>query len=195
MAEGMKSELILTGTRDQALLALVVQEASAVVDGRGGFLGRTAVQKILYFVAKRGVPMGYRFDIHHYGVFCEEILRDAEWLVADGVIIDRSNQGRYSNYASGDAMQELLDLHPEFVTRHRSEVRQVAQALTPLRPETLELISTLDYVYRWNRAKGGIGPWREGVIRRFEDVKPGKFPRAEIEQVYATMVSAGLVEA
>jgi uncharacterized protein YwgA len=190
----IEMELRWTGSHDQALLAPVVEEASRAVKAKGGFLGRTALQKLLYFLRRRGVPMAYRFDIHHYGVFCEEVLRDADWLTADGVIVDRSPQERYSNYEPGPALDALVAAHRESVERHREQVREVASELAHLRPEKLELISTLDYSYRWVRATGGTGPWRDAVIARFEELKPGKFPREEIERAYETMVRAGKLE-
>ena len=92
--------LCLTGTQDHSLLAMVVQEARRAAETWGGFVGRTAVQKMMYFLKATGVPMTYRFDIYHYGPFCEEILRDVEWLIADGVITDLSDKPeKYSNYA------------------------------------------------------------------------------------------------
>ena len=78
-------DLLLTGSRDQALVAMVVEEARQAADVSGGFVGRTALQKVLYFLRCRGVPMGYSFDIYHYGPFCDDVLRDAEWLQADQV--------------------------------------------------------------------------------------------------------------
>jgi uncharacterized protein YwgA len=75
--------LFLTRTWEHALLAKVVKEATAVAPKEGGYLGRTAIQKIVYFLQVLDVPMRYRFEVCHYGPFCTTILGDLEWLMAD----------------------------------------------------------------------------------------------------------------
>lgn len=186
-------DLVLTGSRDQALLALVIDEARNAAGEQGGFVGRTAVQKILYFLKTRGVPMSYGFDIYHYGPFCDEVLRDADWLKADGVIRDTSPSEKYSNYAPGPALEELLDLHRTVLEPYREHVRQTVRALVPLRPEHLELIATLDYLYRWYAASGHAGPWKDHVVSRFLELKGDRFPRAEVERTYDRITEAQLV--
>ena len=42
--------LFLTRTWEHALLAKVVKEAADVAQKHGGYLGRTAIQKIVYFM-------------------------------------------------------------------------------------------------------------------------------------------------
>jgi uncharacterized protein YwgA len=66
--------LQFTGTWEHALLAATAQAAAE--SGDNGYLGRTALQKILYFLQTSGVPMRYRFDIYHYGPYCDRITRD-----------------------------------------------------------------------------------------------------------------------
>ena len=187
--------LCLTGTQDHSLLAMVVQEARRAAETWGGFVGRTAVQKMMYFLKATGVPMTYRFDIYHYGPFCEEILRDVEWLIADGVITDLSDKPeKYSNYAPGEAIAELLSKHEKQIEPCREHVRQIVRAFVPMRPERLELIATLDYLYRQRKASGGRGPWKPVVLSLLQQVKGDKFSSADAARTYDVMVNAGLVD-
>src|SRR5437867_991119 len=103
--------LVFTGTKDQALLTLTLLEASKVVNDTGGVIGRTTLQKMMYFLQVVGVPMGYRFEIHHYGPYCDEISRDVEWLIADRVIQDSSRQSSYSNYGPGPQAKAIINQH------------------------------------------------------------------------------------
>ena len=106
--------LFLSRTWEHALLAKVVEEAGDIAQQNGGFLGRTAVQKIVYFLQVLEVPMRYRFDVCHYGPFCTSILGDLEWLMADGVITDISTDpGKYSKYTPGPACDELIAKYAE----------------------------------------------------------------------------------
>src|SRR3990172_3707406 len=134
-------------TRDQALLALVVKEAGRELETPGkGYLGRTALQKILYFLQVFGVPMRYRFDVHHYGPFCSQILSDVDWMtVTEGLEDKSTDPDRYSNYRIGDAGEELISDFSEELKPYHETVHDIVSALTPGSPERLELVSTLHY--------------------------------------------------
>ncbi len=187
--------LQFTGNWEHALLAATVQ-AAAKKPQHVGYLGRTALQKILYFLQTAGVPMSYRFDIYHYGPYCDRISRDVEWLLADGVLKDTSQkQEKYSNYRPDTAASDLVQLHAEAIKLHLETIEKVVHALLPLQPDHLELLATLDYLYRLLKAGGGRGPWKDQVIERFLQVKKDKFPRSKVVEAYDSMVSGGLLEA
>jgi hypothetical protein len=59
----------------------------------------------------------------------------------------------------------------------------------------LELLATLDYLYRQIKAGGGSGPWKKRVIDRFMEVKRDKFQRTAVSDAYDSMVGANLIEA
>lgn len=186
--------LRFTGTWEHALLAATAQ--AAVESGDKGYLGRTALQKILYFLQTSGVPMRYRFDIYHYGPYCDRITRDAEWLLADEVLKDTSlSSERYSNYRPGPNAPELIRTHSFALEPHQSTITRVVRGLLPLQPEHLELLATLDYLFRQLKAGGGCGPWKERVIDRFLQVKKDKFTREAVASAYDSLVRAGLIEA
>src|ERR1700757_3431736 len=116
--------LELTGTWEQAILAATARAAAAHADK--GYLGRTALQKILYFLQLSGVPMRYRFDIYHYGPYCDRVSRDVELLVADGVLKDiSSNPDKYSNYRPAEAAEELLQSHATTLGTHQETINTV----------------------------------------------------------------------
>jgi uncharacterized protein YwgA len=186
--------LLLTGTWEHALLAATAQAAAE--SGDSGYLGRTALQKILYFLQIAGVPMRYRFDIYHYGPYCGRIGRDVEWLLADDVLKDASpSPEKYSNYRPSTAAQQLLGSHATALEPHRATIAKVVRGLLPLQPEHLELLATLDYLYRQLKAGGGHGPWKARVIARFLEVKRDKFPVQDVLAAYDSLVRADLIEA
>ena len=185
--------LYLTGTWEQAILTAVAKAASDHSDT--GFLDRTALQKIVYFLQLSGVPMRYQFDIYYYGPFCDRIPRDVEWLVADDVLLDTSlNSDKYSNFRPGISAEELLVSHAEKLQVHQATINRVVQSLLPFEPSHLELVAMIDYLYRQLKAGGGHGPWKERVIERFMVVKKEKFERPKVSDSYDTMVRANLIE-
>ena len=159
-------------------------------------IGRTAIQKLLYFMNVLGVPMKYSFEIHHYGPFCADIMYDVEWLLEDQVIEDQSHeQGRYSSYVPGAHWSDLSEAFKDQLESHQQLIFSVCDALSDLSPETLELIATLDFCYRWVRARGGCDSRRDAAIEKFKQIKKDKFTDAQIHHWYDVLVKAQLVEA
>jgi len=185
--------LLLATTRDHALLTLIVREAQRVATDKDTFVGRTALQKIVYFLKVSGVPMGYSFQIHHFGPFCSDILMDTDTLLADGVLVDLSSRRQeYSNYSTTAEAEELMKRFRDDLETTRPLVQAVVAALVPLRPDELELIATLDYFYRWYKAAGALPPFKDKVVDKFVESKGDKFPRDKIALVYDVLVRAGL---
>ncbi len=187
--------LFLTRTWEHALLAKIVKEAAAVAQEEGGFLGRTAIQKIVYFLQVLDVPMRYRFDVCHYGPFCTSILGDLEWLIADEVIADIStNREKYSKYTPGPACEELIARHASKLREYEATVKSTVEVLLPLQPDHLELIATLDYSFREMKATAGKKPAKAKVVARFKEFKGQKFKDTEIAETYDRLEAAGLFD-
>lgn len=188
--------LVLADNRDQAVLALVIQKASEVVSSQNGYLGRTAVQKMMYFLKTLGVPMDYKFEIYRYGPFCETILRDVDYLLADNVIKDKSpSPHKYSNYEPAEAAGELVGLYQQELAPYQELINSVVTTLAPMEPPKLELLSTLDYLYRHEKASGRVSGWKTAVVSKFLEVKGNKFQEPEVARIYDIMANANLVEA
>jgi hypothetical protein len=191
----MAMSLLLTGSRDQALLSMAVQEANEQSCGEGCYVGRRALQQIMYFLKAVDVPMSYRFDINHSRPYCDELDRDLEWLTADDVIADRSDHpSSYSNYVPAPSIDELLSAHALAMERFRPTVRRLVRALVPLRSERLALIASLDYIYRFQKASGGTGPWKSSVTSRLLQVKSDRFLPDEVSRTYDALTQVGLLD-
>lgn len=180
------------GTREQAILAMVARVAG---ETSAGYLGRSAMQKIVYFLQVCGVPVRYRFNVHHYGPFAASILSDLESMVLDDIIVDASpNPDRYSKYEVGENADRLIAQFQEELAPHEDTIRSVVESLLPLRPERLELISTMDYAYRELRASRRGSPSKEDVIARFKQFKGDKFEQRMLDETFDRMKQAGILE-
>ena len=184
--------LFLTGSADHALLAMVIKEANQL-GSQHPPIGRTTLQKLVYFLNVTGVPMRYRFDIHHYGPYCDDIASDVEWLCADKVILDTSINRNYSNYKLGPHANLLLSNHVEHLQPLSDKIRKVLSALVPLGPKNQELLATLHYLYRQIRVSKNKGPWQKAVTDQFMKLKGERFSKEEVSKAYKAMVTAGLV--
>lgn len=185
--------LVLAHRWEHALIAATVNAAAS--KNPKCYLGRTALQKLLYFMKVLGVPMRYTFEIHHFGPFCQNVRNDVDWLLADDVLTDQSQDQRYSNYRPDKGWAELESQFAGELGRHQHVVNDVCNALSDMSPNTLELIATLDFSFRWVKARGGQGPWREAAVEKFKSIKKEKFSNAEIQKWYDSLVAARLIEA
>ncbi|HEY3416464.1 MAG TPA: hypothetical protein VGM23_06245 [Armatimonadota bacterium] len=187
--------LLLAKTEDQALLAYVIAEAQKAAKKHHTYVGRTAVQKIMYFLQTAGIPMYYRFTMYHYGPFCEEISRDIDLLLIDGVIKDESTtQSKYSKYAPDEALGELLGPYREQLSQWHNKIAPLVDELITLSPDRMEEIATLDYIYRQYLAMGKGQPTKDEVVSKFVSIKGDKFPREEVETLYDLMTATGAIQ-
>lgn len=185
--------LMLPHRWEHALIAATIEAAKK--ECPHCHLGRTAVQKLLYFMKVLGVPMRYSFDIHHYGPFCANIMHDVDWLLTDEVIQDSSSNQEASDYTTNHEWPELKTQFGEKLGENQQIIESVCHALSDLSSENLELIATLDFSYRWVHAKGGDGPWKPAAVEKFKSIKKDKFSNAQIDNWYDKLVSAHLIEA
>ncbi len=184
--------LLLEHQWEHALLAAVIEAAKR--ECPGCYLGRTAIQKLVYFVQVLDVPMRYKFRIHHYGPFCDEVPSALEWLQADSIVEDLSENDRYSNYAPAENWPVLQEKYAKELELNKETIQSVVKAMGGMDPNTLELIATLHYSFRWVQACGGNGPWQNATITKFKEIKKDKFSDDEISHWYDDLVAAELIE-
>jgi len=178
-------------SQDAALIVLMVQEYASSCKG---YTGRTAIQKMIYFARELGVPIDYRFQIYYYGPYAESLASDVERMVAYGVLEDASNnRGQYSDYRLGPNDQHVFEGHRSVIDKYGTKIAQVASMFKDLKPDALELLSTLHFIDRKLKAEGSSRPKKEQVMTEFRDVKGEKFAQGQIEDAYDAMQRVGLL--
>lgn len=179
--------------RDQALLALVVEEGYQAAQKEGRSFGRIALQKIMYFLKVTDVPMNYRFEIYRYGPFCSQIMRDADLLEFDNLIVD-DKEDFGSSYRPTENINEFLQDFEKEIGELREPVKELAEILAPKSTKTLELYATVDFVYREQRAMQKEGPWKQAVLERFMNLKGTRFSQEQVESIYDSMCNTGIFD-
>lgn len=178
--------------QDQAVLAEVIRQSQEI----GNNLGRTALQKIPYFLKRKGVPLGYGFDLYHYGPFCQDILWDAEMLSSMDVINDKGGFNGGSKYEVGPKFDESTAQHKDFLNEHKDVIASVVKLLSVLDASTLEVAATIDYFYRYVAASNAPSPRKQAVLERFYEAKPKyETQNKVVEQLYDKMAAIGMVGA
>ena len=114
--------------------------------GSNHYLGRTAMQKLVYFAKAVGVPIPCSFEIYTYGPYSDTVTFSVDSLLADDVLEDISKDPQsYSNYRLGANASEILNTYERLISPHREKIDAVVKSLGSFKPHELELIATLHF--------------------------------------------------
>ncbi len=157
-----------------------------------GFLGRTAIQKLVYFGKSTGVPVPCSFEIYNYGPYSDQVTFKMDGLLADEILTDASSNPKYSNYRLRKSRVPFSSDIEKKVVAHRKQIEVVVKNLGSFRPEQLELIATLHFVHHRLESIQGKKPPQTSVFAEFHRIKGDKFSRAEVSAWYDALKRSGL---
>jgi uncharacterized protein len=157
-----------------------------------GFLGRTAIQKLVYFGKSTGVPVPCSFEIYNYGPYSDQVTFKMDGLLADEILTDASSNCKYSNYRLRKSKVPFSSDIEKNVAAHRKQIEVVVKNLGSFRPEQLELIATLHFVHHRLESIQGKKPTQSSVFTEFHRIKGDKFSRAEVSAWYGALKRSGL---
>jgi len=156
------------------------------------YLGRTAMQKLAYFIKMLDVPIPCSFGIYTYGPYSDTISFSVESLLADEVLVDKSTTPKYSNYRMGSNSAELLGTFAEEVKPHKDTISSIVRVFGGFDHGDLELIATLHFVARRQRQRTGKLS-KAAIIAEFKSIKKDKFPDDDINTWYNALQQATLI--
>lgn len=141
--------------------------ADVVRDAGGEIVGRTKLQKSVFFLDLAGFEIPFRFSYKHYGPFSESLAEAAELAAALDLVSERQQPaswgGTYSVYSTPSG-----DLEPSI----RIQLLREAVGSDPI---LLELAATAGFLAR----EGSNEPWAETVRRKPEKSAGGRLRRAK----------------
>jgi uncharacterized protein len=185
------ADLVYSNDTCSAFLAAIVR--SFEQSHPGGYLGRTAVQKLTYFAKVMGVPVPCSFGIYTYGPYSDTVTFAMESLMADDVIVDRSTKPEYSNYRLGPNAAELLNAYDHDIRPHTAIIERVVKAIGSFKPQELELIATLHFIAQRQSQIHRRKPAKAEVISEFTEIKGAKFTPEATSTWYDALRTAGLI--
>lgn len=186
----MSSELVYANDLCCAFLTKIVKVFEK--HHSTGYLGRTAMQKLTYFVQVLGAPVPCSFGIYTYGPYSDKVTFAVESLLADDVIKDSSSNPKYSNYRIGPNADELLSSFAHELTPHEAKIDQAVRVLGGFSPNELELIATLHFIAKRQAQITGKNS-QESILREFKTIKKDKFSDETINTWFDALVHAGLI--
>jgi uncharacterized protein len=158
-----------------------------------GFLGRTAIQKLVYFGRSTGVPVPFSFEIYNYGPYSDQVTFTVDGLLADEILSDASANSKYSNYRLSRSKICFASTIEKQIGPHRKQIDSVVKNLGTFKPQQLELIATLHFVHHRLESTLGKRPSQLSVFSEFHRIKGDKFSRQEISSWYDALKRSELV--
>ena len=183
-------ELVYSNNLCSAFLTAIVKAFEK--HHAGSYLGRTAIQKLTYFVKILGAPIPCSFGIYTYGPYSDKVTFAVESLLADDVIKDSSPNPKYSNYRLGSNSSELLSSFDSELRPHEKKIHQAVKALGAFSPNDLELIATLHFIARRQLQTAGKTS-KKSAMREFKVIKKDKFSDEDISSWHDALAQAGLI--
>lgn len=185
--------LVYSNNLCSAFIAAIVASYERLIGGRH-YLGRTAVQKLVYFAKALGVPVPCSFEIYTYGPYSDAVTFSVDSMLADDVLKDVSNEPQvYSNYRLADNAGEILEAYRTFLDPHLQMINAVVESLGRFKPQELELIATLHFIHHRLKQIWRRDPQKDQVADEFRRIKQGKFSEIEIEAFYDALKNAKLI--
>jgi uncharacterized protein YwgA len=143
---------------------------------------KIALQKILFFLKERGIPLRYEFEAYAYGPFSKEVMFAADYLATQkGICVGRTDYELLPNFTCSlpENLQHELDQHLSiFSDLIDSEFRF----------DRLELVGTILYCIR-SLQEHGMSVSQPEVTKEFKAWKGNKFKQAEIENAYIKLIN------
>ena len=147
--------------------------------------GKTSIQKIVYFLQSGlEIPLGYRFKMHYFGPYSEELDGKLSLSDAMGIVEIKADSAGYG-YHIKPGNFDVEDVEP---TMNWEEINEAITDLAELDLPQLELLATIHFIQsirsKWDRGK---------VISTVNRLKP-KFSKERIEQAYRDIERMGLLQ-
>jgi uncharacterized protein YwgA len=187
------NKLVYSDDPCSAFMAAIVRAYEQQVGGRH-YLGRTAMQKLVYFAKVLGVPIPCSFEIYTYGPYSDVLTFSVDSMVADDVLKDTSNDPHaYSNYRLGENAEEILQRYQDLIEPYRGKIDAVVRSLGKFKPQELELIATLHFIHHRLKQIWRKEPSKAQVLEEFRRTKKDKFTDPDIESFYNALKNAKLI--
>jgi uncharacterized protein len=160
----------------------------ALTQGVQAKLGKTQVQKLVYFAQDAGLPLQYKYEIYHYGPYSFQLSRDLSSLDALGVLNIESDPHGFGFDISIGKFAEKFKLS----AKYQKKVEKVVNQFGFNNAAQLEVKATIHFVYSVIKKKVPPGKIRSEVIQKVGALKP-RFTKDFIKNCYSELEQASWI--
>jgi len=149
-------------------------------------LGKTQFQKLVYFCQDRGIPLGYKYEIYHYGPYSFQLSDDMSSLDSLGVLNVGTDSGGFGFHIELGQFAGKYELQ----RRYLLIMDQVISKLGSNTPAQLEVKATIHFVHRVMKSRGAAS--ESTVASKVRNLKP-QFADTFIHQCFRELRSDNLL--
>jgi uncharacterized protein YwgA len=156
----------------------------ALVQNAQARLGKTQVQKLVYFAQDCGIPLEYKYEIYHYGPYSFELSHDLGSLDSLGVLDVDSDPSGFGFDISAGKFAQKFQLEPKYLKKVERVINQFGSDT----PAELEVKATIHFVQSVIKKKVS-GKVKSEVIQRVGALKP-RFTEEFVKRCYSNLEQA-----
>jgi uncharacterized protein YwgA len=157
-----------------------------IANARTRPLGKTQLQKLVYFLQRAGVPLNYTFEIYHYGPYSFELSQEMSSLDSLGVLSIESEPGGYGFDIRLGKFAERFTLDDKY----RRKFDKVLDQFGTSTAAQLEVMATIHFVNAVMKKRSqNTTP---AVIKQVKALKP-RFNDHFIKGCYSDLQRSGWV--
>jgi uncharacterized protein len=124
-----------------------------MVEKLGNDLGKTKIQKLLYFGQYAcGMPLNYAYRIHYFGPYSEELDDDMINMKLNGYLVIQPDPAGYGYHVIPG--KETIKKMDEYLKPFQENINQCIEKFGNFTVQKLEIMSTLHYVEHVAGIKG-----------------------------------------
>ncbi len=157
----------------------------AIVQNATTKLGKTQVQKLIYFAQDCGVPLNYRYEIYHYGPYSFELSNDLGSLDSLGVLNIQSDPAGFGFDISVGKFADKFELAPKY----SKKIDKVLAEFGSDTPGQLEVKATIHFVHSVVSKKYPATSKRSEILQKVHALKP-RYTAEFIRSCYANLERA-----
>ncbi|MFZ0773519.1 MAG: hypothetical protein WCA49_08580 [Candidatus Sulfotelmatobacter sp.] len=151
-------------------------------------LGKTQVQKLVYFAQQCGIPLDYKYEIYHYGPYSFELSHEMGSLDSLGVLNIQSDPNGFGFDISAGKFAQRFKLEPKY----QRKIEKILDHFGRNTPAELEVKATVHFVNSIVRRKISSGKARSEVVQKVHALKP-RFTEDFIKRCYSDLERANWI--
>jgi uncharacterized protein len=151
-------------------------------------LGKTQVQKLVYFAQHCGMPLRYHYEIYHYGPYSFDLSHQLSSLDSLGVLRIQSDPDGYGFDISVGKFAERFKLEP----RYQRKIDKVVSDFGSNTTAQLEVKATIHFVFSVLREKTSSSKTKPAVLQKVRALKP-RFTQDFIKRCYSDLREANWI--
>lgn len=127
-----------------------------MVELNDGVEGKKVMQKLVYFLQERGVPLGFKYQLYFYGPYSHELAYAVSDFESFGILVAQPAANNAATYQSGPTADIFINANADLVSKFQPTVEKVLHKLGQKSSSELELMATIHFIDKAMRSKNGI---------------------------------------